>query len=370
MAETHATESYVSDKDLPDVYISHSCAPSNRTVARYIYGIIFFLTNLIAWMVRDYSHKALSELHYLKGCEGGHNCLGSEGVLRISLGCFMFFLIMFITTVGTSKIEDPRDSWHSGWWPVKSLLWIALMVVPFLLPTTFIHMYGEIARYGAGIFLLVQLLSVINFIYWWHEDWASEEKKSQCHVPMMLVSIGSFGVSLFAIVVMYIWFAPHVSCSLNIFFITWTLVLIYIMTAISLHSKVSAGLMASGIMAVYLVFLCWSAIMSEPLSETCNTRPRQTGKGDWLTIVLPKDNFNIGDEVPYGYGFFHFVFAIGSMYFAMLFVGWNLHQTMNKWSLDVGWASTWVKVANEWVAAAIYIWTMVGRFILKNRDFS
>lgn len=25
----------------------------------------------------------------LKGCEGGHDCLGSEGVLRISLGCFV-----------------------------------------------------------------------------------------------------------------------------------------------------------------------------------------------------------------------------------------------------------------------------------------
>lgn len=36
------------------------------------------------------------------------------------------------------------------------------------------------------------------------------------------------------------------------------------------------------------------------------------------------------DDVPYGYGFFHFVFAMGAMYFAMLFVGWNAHNTMQK----------------------------------------
>ncbi len=36
------------------------------------------------------------------------------------------------------------------------------------------------------------------------------------------------------------------------------------------------------------------------------------------------------DDIPYGFGFFHFVFAMGAMYFAMLFVGWNANQTMEK----------------------------------------
>lgn len=36
------------------------------------------------------------------------------------------------------------------------------------------------------------------------------------------------------------------------------------------------------------------------------------------------------DDVPYGYGFFHFVFSTGAMYFAMLLIGWNPHHTMQK----------------------------------------
>ena len=36
------------------------------------------------------------------------------------------------------------------------------------------------------------------------------------------------------------------------------------------------------------------------------------------------------DDVPYGYGFFHFVFATGAMYFAMLLIGWNTHHPMKK----------------------------------------
>ncbi|KAJ0960535.1 hypothetical protein J5N97_001625 [Dioscorea zingiberensis] len=60
------------------------------------------------------------------------------------------------------------------------------------------------------------------------------------------------------------------------------------------------------------------------------------------------------DDVPYGYGFFHFVFAMGTMYFAMLFIGWNPHKTMKKWTIDVGWASTWVRIVNEWLATLVY----------------
>lgn len=39
-------------------------------------------------------------------------------------------------------------------------------------------------------------------------------------------------------------------------------------------------------MALYVVFLCWSSIMSEPASEACNTRPRQTGYGTWVDILV------------------------------------------------------------------------------------
>jgi hypothetical protein len=36
------------------------------------------------------------------------------------------------------------------------------------------------------------------------------------------------------------------------------------------------------------------------------------------------------DDIPYGFGFFHLVFAMGAMYFAMIFVGWNANQTMER----------------------------------------
>uniref|UniRef100_M4DF39 Uncharacterized protein n=1 Tax=Brassica campestris TaxID=3711 RepID=M4DF39_BRACM len=40
------------------------------------------------------------------------------------------------------------------------------------------------------------------------------------------------------------------------------------------------------------------------------------------------------DGVPYGYGFFHFVFATGGMYFAMQLIGWNTHHPMKNMDAD------------------------------------
>ncbi|CAI5484646.1 unnamed protein product [Closterium sp. Yama58-4] len=117
-------------------------------------------------------------------------------------------------------------------------------------------------------------------------------------------------------------------------------------------STVDAGSLTTGAMAVYFVLLCWSAIMSEPPAEACNTRPRQTAYSWWLDILafivvlvsvaisvcatgIDSRCFSLrpgcqykeiagNGEVPYGYGLFHLVFLTGSMYMATTLLGWNI----------------------------------------------
>ncbi|KAH7285710.1 hypothetical protein KP509_33G042300 [Ceratopteris richardii] len=344
---------------MTETCVGKSCGRVNRMLVRYVYSFLFLLSLLVAWMIRDYSDKILSKF-----------------------------------PIGTQKSGDFRDLWHTGWWPAKCMLWILFMVVPFFMPPTSIKFYGEVARFGGGIFLVVQLLAVLNFIYWWNESWLSDKNVQQCQMPMLCVSLGCFVVSILGVTMMFIWYAPHAYCGLNIFLITWSLILIQVMTSISLHSKVNAGLLTSGLMSLYIIFLGWSALMSEPVSATCNSKPRLNGRGDWITVLgfllgiftlilasfstsieprsisFQKDEDETSEKLPYGYGFFHFVFCLGAMYFAMLFIGWDLEQTMEKWNIDYGWSTVWIKVINQWLAACFYVWTMIGPLILKHRDFS
>ncbi|KAI9192285.1 hypothetical protein LWI28_020518 [Acer negundo] len=367
---------------------------SNPWMARYVYGLIFLAANLLAWAVRDYGRGALTEMERLKNCKGGHDCLGAEGVLRVSLGCFVFYFLMFLSTAGTSKVYGSRDSWHSGWWSAKIVLWIAFTVIPFLIPSSFIQLYGEIAHFGAGVFLLIQLISVISFIHWLDDCCHSEKNEERCRIHVMLIATVAYVISILGIIMMYIWYTPEPSCLLNIFFITWTLVLLQLMTSISLHPKVNAGFLTPGIMGLYVVFICWCAIRSEPAGESCNRKAESSHRTDWLTIIsfivallamviatfstgidskcfqFKKDDSPAEDDVPYGYGFFHFVFATGAMYFAMLLIGWNTHHAMKKWTIDVGWTSTWVRIVNEWLAVCVYIWMLVAPIIVKHRHAS
>ncbi|KAH0891906.1 hypothetical protein HID58_054335 [Brassica napus] len=369
----------------------------NPWMARYAYGLIFLIANLLAWAARDYGQRALTEVTKFKNCKGGENCLGTEGVLRVSLGCFLFYFVMFLSTLGTSKTHSSRDKWHSGWWSAKLIMWPALTIIPFLLPSTIIRLYGEIAHFGAGVFLLIQLISVISFITWLNECYQSKKDAERCHVHVMLLATTSYTVCIVGLILMYIWYAPDSSCLLNIFFITWTLFLLQLMTSIALHPKVNAGYLTPALMGLYIVFICWCAIRSEPVGESCNRKSAESNRTDWLTIIsfvvallamviatfstgidsqcfqFKKDANSQGeveekeDDVPYGYGFFHFVFATGAMYFAMLLIGWNTHHPMKKWTIDVGWTSTWVRIVNEWLAVCVYIWMLVAPIILKSR---
>ncbi|THG00924.1 hypothetical protein TEA_001327 [Camellia sinensis var. sinensis] len=308
--------------------------------ARYLYGIVFLFANLVAWCVRDYGQKVTPQLHYLKSCGiGGLECFHTMGVLRF-----------------------------------KSLMdWL------IVLHANNCSILGIFFR----VFLILQLVSVIEFITWWNNYWMPDETGKQSCFLGLFTSTLFYIASVCGIGMMYSLYVPKPSCTLNIFFITWTAVLLLVMLAISLHSKVNRGLLSSGIMASYIVFLCWSAIRSEPAAKKCSPQKHENEHGDWTTVLgfliaifaiviatfstgidsqtfqFRKDEVQHEDDIPYKYGFFHLIFSLGAMYFAMLFISWNLDSSTRKWSIDVGWASTWVKIVNEWFAATIYIWKLI-----------
>ncbi|XP_020259956.1 probable serine incorporator isoform X1 [Asparagus officinalis] len=361
--------------------------------ARYIYGFIFFKTNLFAWFVRDYGHKFPSILHYISVCSMKDNdCFHEGGVLRVSFGCFIYFLLMSVTTYGAKKLHDVRNSWQSRCWALKLVLYLASVMVSFLFPADFIQLYGEVARLGAGIFLLLQLVSVIHFIAWCDNRWMPDSQTKQCGL-LGLFLCTAFNIATFGgIVLICLIYARDASCIFNIFLVTWTAVLAKIMMVVSLHSKVNRGLLSSSIMGSYIVFLCWSSIQSEPPIEKCNMQKEMAEKFDWTNIIslliaicaivmatfstgidskafqFRKDEEQSEDDIPYKYDFFHLVFAIGAMHFAMLFINWQQDHPTRKWSIDVGWASTWVKIVNEWFAASLYLWKLVSPVLIHDKS--
>ncbi|MBA0703317.1 hypothetical protein Golax_015646 [Gossypium laxum] len=127
---------------------------SNPWMARYVYGLIFLASYLLAWAVRDYGRNAFPEMERLENCQGGRGCLGAEGVLRRH----MAFRMVVLQDRSLDCLDD-IDGLNTCF-PVARV--------------------GEIAHFGAGVFLLVQLVSVISFITWLNDCCQSDKTEDKC----------------------------------------------------------------------------------------------------------------------------------------------------------------------------------------------
>ena len=63
-------------------------------------------------------------------------CYGASAVLRISLALCLFFAVNMISIISADSFV--------GWWAIKILLWIGLVIGCFFIPTDAIAAYGKV----------------------------------------------------------------------------------------------------------------------------------------------------------------------------------------------------------------------------------
>lgn len=211
------------------------------------------------------------------------------------------------------------------------------------------------------------------------------------------------------------WFNPsgH-DCGLNVFFIVMTMILAFAFAVIALHPKVNGSLLPASVISVYCAYVCYSGLSSEPRDYVCNGLHNKSKAVTTSTLVLgmlttvlsvlysalragsattfmsppssprsvvgEKKSLLASEElesgkgspearpVSYSYTFFHLIFALASMYSAMLLSGWTSSSESSE-LIDVGWTSLWVRICTEWVTAGLYVWSLVAPLLLPDREF-
>jgi len=342
------------------------------------------------------------------------------------MGNFAFFGLLSFLLIGVKYKGESRAKLHQGGWFLKICLWLLFNIIPFFLPNGVASFYSHAARFGSGLFIVIQMLILLDFTHAWNDSWVSKESNAWL-AGLLGITVASFGLSIAGIAVLYHYFHPAGAgkCSMNVTFVTLTLVAAILFSVISLLPKVDRGsLFPSAIIALYTVYLCFSALASEPLDYACN------GMGDsmqssnmWIGMIIAllsvvysalrasecsesfsleasptstgltpilsapkavtadgKEDQEMGsndsddgdfEPVEYSYSFFHIVFALASMYSAMILTSWaSASVEESKDSVDIGWTSVWVKIVSQWMMSALYIWTLVAPVVLKDRDFS
>nr|ABR17762.1 unknown [Picea sitchensis]ABR17907.1 unknown [Picea sitchensis] len=390
----------------------------SRRSARIAYCGLFALSLFVAWIFREIAPPLMEKIPWINyfAETPSREWFQTDAVLRVSLGSFLFFAVFALIMIGVKDQRDARDSWHHGGWMAKIMTWCTLVVLMFFVPNGLIGIYETLSKFGSGLFLLIQVVLLLDFTHTWNNAWVSKDEQFW-YIALLVVSlvcyIGTFAFSG----LLFHWFNPSgYDCNLNTFFIVVTLSLAFVFAVVALHPKVNGSLLPASVISVYCTYLCYSGLSSEPRDYECNglhghvkavsTSTLLLGMittvlsvvysavraGSSTALLSPPSSPRAGSGKPllsfdeieeghkntqkdeerpvtYSYSFFHVIFALASMYSAMLLTGWTSSTADGEKLIGVGWHTVWVRICTEWITAALYIWSLVAPLLFPDREF-
>ncbi|KAG2721676.1 hypothetical protein I3760_02G092300 [Carya illinoinensis] len=388
----------------------------SKRSARLAYCGLFGLSLIVSWILREVAAPLLEKIPWINS-SGTHTkeWFQVQAVLRVSMGNFLFFAIFALIMIGIKDQNDRRDSWHHGGWIAKMVIWLLLVVLMFFIPNVVISIYGTISKFGAGLFLLVQVIILLDCTHSWNDAWV-EKDEQKWYIALLAVSVACYIAAFAFSGILFIWFNPSGNdCGLNVFFIVMTMILAFVFAVIALHPAVNGSLLPASVISLYCAYVCYTGLASEPRDYACNGLHNKSRAVTTSTLILglittvlsvlysavragssttflsppssPKSaekkplleagEMEEGKEksketearpVSYSYTFFHVIFALASMYSAMLLSGWTSSSESSD-LIDVGWTSVWVRICTEWVTAVLYIWSLVAPMVCPDREF-
>ncbi|XP_031567780.1 probable serine incorporator [Actinia tenebrosa] len=258
----------------------------NSTASRIVYTIFLFLGTLVSAImlapgIRDKLDKIphFCNNKYLHTNEDVCNSMvGYLAVYRVCFGMAAFFFLMAVIMFKVSSSRDPRAKFQNGFWFVKLALLIGLMVAAFFIPR------GDFGQYwmyfgmiGGYLFIILQLILLIDFAYSWSESWVERYETTgnkRWYWGLVIVTSGMYIISVGAIVCYFYFYTTTDGCKNNKFFISFNLCLCLVVSVIAVIPKVqeaqpSSGLLQAGLITLYTMYLTWSAMSNEP-DELCN----------------------------------------------------------------------------------------------------
>jgi hypothetical protein len=172
---------------------------------------------------------------------------------------------------------------HLGGWLVKVFLYAVLLGLSFLPNNDSMEQYGAAARGFSVLFLLLQVLIIIDFAYNAHQwlvdrmDAKEEEMAREGFEPgicsnmwrnlYVAASAILFISSIVGIALLYHYYGN--SCPLHNFYISETLVIGVVFTVVSLMNVIGKGLLPPSILFAYNTYLCYGALTNNP-DLSCN----------------------------------------------------------------------------------------------------
>lgn len=278
---------------------------SKSTSTRAIYVGLFFITSFIAFIMMFWGSDILSWVPTLKVCTpdddaaaSNSNCYGVFAVYRICFGLFLFHFIFSLFLIRVRDSGDPRAGIQDGWWIVKFVLWVGLIVVAFVIPNGFYKYYGYISFVGAFFFILVQLVLLIDMAYTWTESWVrkwQDRDDNRWYYALLSATGVMYALAITGFVLIFVYFGRGDRSGLNLGITIFAVIICLMLSYMSVSPKVqdavpNIGLLQSAVVTLYTTYLIGSAFLSEPCTEAdvtqCSNRFGASDSGGQVMSIV------------------------------------------------------------------------------------
>lgn len=252
----------------------------NSTSTRIVYALFLFIGTIASClMLIPGLEEKLKKIPTF--CDDVVDCdalAGYLAVYRLCFGMAAFYLLFATLMICVKTSRDPRAKIHNGFWFIKFLIWVGITVGAFFIPRgDFGTAWYYIGLIGAAMFILIQLVLLVDFAHAWNDymlDKREDSDSSRCWtVLLLLATLFNYIVCIVAVVLFYVFYS--VNCPINKFFISFNLILCVVVSILAVLPKVQdaqprSGLLQASVVSLYCVYLTWSAMNTEPTDGKCN----------------------------------------------------------------------------------------------------
>lgn len=401
--------------------------------------IMLLLTSIAAWsmLAHDIGDRLKSMEEYtgeIIECNDGSvdadTCAkrwSQLAVYRVFFGTTLFFAFMSLLTCRVESSKDIRAGFQNGFWLVKILIWIGLIVAAFYIDNAFFEeAFGVIGLIGAFLFMLVQGVYLIIFANYFQQSFISAEENAgctRCCVPSTTLFL--FAAAIAITVCLFVFYTDghglsDDDCETNKVLISFNFVMMFVMAFISVRSQAAErGLFQAIVVSFYTTYLTWSAL-SNTAGSVC--QPLDYDSSEWLTSAIgyalaifviggvsnlkrsggtnpePRDDTlpttvskggaeqevqttdagekvllirvypvtdNEQDAVYYNWSLFHLTLTLACLYLMNVLTDWAAINDGGGAQIAIGKsdAPMWVQVTASWITMLLYIWTVGAPYI-------
>lgn len=229
--------------------------------------------------------------------------VGFDAAYRILLSLTIFHFLLAVLTIRVTRINSFRAKFNNSLWLFKMGLIFGITIGSFYIPrkTGFFRIWMYISLTGGFMFVMFQIILIIDFGHSWSLSWAEKLETGYTklwYFAMAVVTLLMFSLSLGALCVFYIFFThpPNImKCHANVFYITFIGIQCFLAIVVSITPSVQqelsgAGLLQSSVVVLYTMYLTWNTLSAEP-DITCNPLGNVILEYDSLTGVSAESIF-------------------------------------------------------------------------------